>query len=143
MIILIFNRPYSMSKYIQYVQQASPNWGIRAANFFRAVNTNLSQLGCRLCPLAPSTFLQLFTDPKIFILKQETPQYYQPSSSFVVTEVDSIHSQQTCTKNYNQTVATFSQTYWPVTAAPAAAAIHIILLASNKQVGSVQDIFDA
>ena len=58
--------------------------------------------------------------------------------AFVVTEVDSIHSQQTCTKNYNQTVATFSQTYWPVTAA----AIHIILLASNKQVGSVQDTLD-
>ena len=41
-------------------------------------------------------------------------------------------------------MATFSQTYWPVTAAAAAAAaaIHIILLASNKQVGSVQDILD-
>ena len=88
--------------------------------------------------LIKSILVEICTDAKIFILKQETPQFYQPSSSFVVTEVDSIHSQQTCTKNYNQTVATFSQTYWPVTAA----AIHIILLASNKQVGSVQDTLD-
>ena len=39
-------------------------------------------------------------------------------------------------------MATFSQTYWPVTAAAAAAAIHIILLASNKQVGSAQGSMD-
>ena len=51
--------------------------------------------------------------------------------AFVVTEVDSIHSQQTCTKNYNQTEATFSQTHnWPV--AVVEAAIHIILLARTK-----------
>ena len=107
---------------------------------WKAFQKVLSLYNCTIARNSNSPSLSIYIDAKIFTKKKETPQFYQPSSSFVVTEVDSIHSQQTCTKNYNQTVATFSQTYWPVTAA--AAAIHIILLASNKQVGSVQGILD-
>ena len=106
---------------------------------WKAFQKVLSSYNCTIARNSNGPSLSIYIDAKIFTKKKETPQFYQPSSSFVVTEVDSIHSQQTCTKNYNQTVATFSQTYWPVTAA---AAIHIILLASNKQVGLAQGSMD-